>query len=160
MRDQRFIAAHRGGPLDIKRHRLLARWAADCAEHLIHHFKLVSDDARPLHAIELAREWAKGNVSTGACMKASVAAHAAARAVHDPAAVAAARAAGHAVATAHFAEHALGPIVYGQKTMLAAGESATRELAWQKKKLPAAVRELVLSALEHPKFTAKRKPPT
>lgn len=157
MRDQRFIALHRGGPLDLKRHRLLARWAADCAEHLIHHFTVVSDDARPLRAIELAREWAKGGVSTGACMKASVAAHAAARAVQDPAAVAAARAAGHAVATAHFAEHALGPVVYGRKTMLAAGESFARELAWQKKKLPAAVRVLVLSALQNPRFAATTK---
>ena len=157
MRDQRFIAEHRGGPLDMKRHRMLARWAAACAEHLIHHFTLVSDDERPLRAIAVAREWAKGNVSTGACMKASVAAHAAARAVKDPAAVAAARAAGHAVATAHFADHALGPIVYGRKAMLAAGASLSRELAWQKKKLPAAVRALDLSALQTSKFSANPK---
>lgn len=157
MRDQRFIAEHRGGPLDMKRHRLLARWAADCAEHLMYHFTCVSDDERPLRAIDLAREWAQGKVSTGACMKASVAAHAAARAVEDPAAVAAARAAGHAVATAHFAEHALGPVVYGRKTKLAAGESFARELTWQKKKLPAGVRVLVLSALQNPRFAATTK---
>ena len=34
MRDRRFVAVHRGGPLDRERHRLLAVWAAECAEHL------------------------------------------------------------------------------------------------------------------------------
>src|SRR5688500_4191886 len=105
MRDPRFVAAHRGGPLDLASHRLLAAWAAGCAEHLLPLFEAHSSDERPRRAVETGRAWSRGEVPVGAAQKAAVGAHAAARAVTDPAAVAAARAAGHAVATAHAADH-------------------------------------------------------
>ena len=35
MRDKRFKAEHRGGPLSLTKHRLLALWAADCVEHAL-----------------------------------------------------------------------------------------------------------------------------
>jgi hypothetical protein len=35
MRDIRFKAMHRCGSLDRYRHRLLAAWAANCAEHVL-----------------------------------------------------------------------------------------------------------------------------
>ncbi len=34
-RDRHFVALHRGGSLDLASHRLLASWAADCAEHVL-----------------------------------------------------------------------------------------------------------------------------
>ncbi|NTU84260.1 MAG: hypothetical protein HGA45_33660, partial [Chloroflexales bacterium] len=76
--------------------------------------------------------------------------HAAARAATDPAAIAVARAAGHAVATAHMADHAKGPVYYARKAMLAAGgaagkEAAERERAWQLEQLPEAIRTLIVS---------------
>lgn len=147
MRDRRFVAEHRGGPLSKAHHRLMASWAADCAEHVLPLFEAGSRDARPRQAIETARAWARGEVTVGAAQKASVAAHAAARAVKDPAAVAAARAAGHAVATAHMAEHSLGPVIYGAKAVVAAGGSISEERAWQMKRLPRGVRTLVKSAV-------------
>ncbi len=64
------------------------------------------------------------------------------------AAVAVARAAGHAVATAHFSDHSLGPVIYVAKAVEAAGGSATDEHAWQLTRLPDEVRALVISALE------------
>ena len=79
MRDRRFVAAHRGGPLDKDSHIFLARWAADCAEAVLHFFAQVSDDQGPKRAIETARAWANGDVKTGVAMKDSVASHAAAR---------------------------------------------------------------------------------
>ena len=148
MRDKRFVAAHRGGPLALAQHRLLAAWAADCAEHLLPLFELHSADDRPQRAIEIGRAWVRGEVKTGVAQRAAVAAHAAARHATDEAAVAVARAAGHAVATAHFADHSLGPVIYGAKALEAAGGSADAERAWQLARLPDEVRALVLSALE------------
>ena len=147
MRDRRFVAAHRGGPLSKAHHRLLASWAADCAEHVLPLFEAKSKNLQPRQAIATARAWARGEVTVGAAQKAAVAAHAAARAVKDPAAVAAARAAGHAVATAHMAEHSLGPIIYAAKAVRAAGGSISGERAWQMKRLPRGVRALVKSAV-------------
>ncbi len=79
MRDRRFVAVHRGGPLDKSSHVFLIRWAADCAEEVLHLFQQHSSDDRPEKAIEIARQWSNGSVTTGVAMKASLAAHAAAR---------------------------------------------------------------------------------
>jgi hypothetical protein len=136
----------------MAKHRLLAQWAADCAAHLLPLFEKVSPDPRPRRAVAVGHQWAGGQVRTGLAMKAAVAAHAAARSVNDPAAVAAARAAGHAVATAHFAEHALGVVVYGLKAVEAAGRSAAAERRWQLKRLPKSLRALVESALQADRF--------
>lgn len=147
MRDQRFVARHRGGPLSKNNHQRLAAWAADCAEHVLPLFEARRRDSRPRQAIAVARAWARGEVTVGAAQKAAVAAHAAARAAKHPAAVAAARAAGHAAATAHMAEHSLGPVIYGAKAVQAAGGSPEHERAWQFRQLPRGVRALVKSAV-------------
>lgn len=151
-RDTRFVAVHRGGLLDVTRHRLLANWAADCAEHVLPIFtaKHPADD-RPRRAIEAARAWSRGEATVGEARKAAFAAHAAARSASDPAAREVARAAGHAVATAHMADHELGAAAYAIKAVrlaspeseaMAAGE---RECQWQREQLPEVIRELVLS---------------
>jgi hypothetical protein len=148
MRDKHFVAIHRGGLLNRENHRLLAAWAADCAEHVLPLFEKCSPDDRPRRAIETARAWARGDVPVGDAQKAAVAAHAAARAVKDKAAIATARAAGHAVATAHMADHSFGPTIYAVKAVEAAGGSADVERNWQIEHLPDEIRELVVSGLE------------
>jgi hypothetical protein len=80
-------------------------------------------------------------------MKASVAAHAAARQVKDKAAIAAARAAGQAVATAHFADHSMGALLYALKALEAAGGASGPELELQLAKLPDHLREPVSSGV-------------
>jgi hypothetical protein len=156
VRDNRFKAVHRGGPLDIHRHRLLAAWAADCAEHVLPLFaeKYPQDD-RPRRAIETARAWARGEVTVGQARAAAPEAHTAARDATDDAARAAARAAGHAGATAHMADHALQAAAYALQAVQAASISgrddvttADRERAWQQERLPQEIRALVLSARE------------
>ena len=87
------MAAHRGGLLDRDSHNPLARWAADCADGVLHLFSQSSNDNRPSRALEIARAWANGDVKTGEAMKASIASHAAARGITDKPAIAAARAA-------------------------------------------------------------------
>jgi hypothetical protein len=89
MRDRRFIAIHRGGPLDRASRALPARWAADCAERVLPLFAKASENARPARALEVARAWAKGEVAIGTAMKASLGSHAAARETTGKAAVAA-----------------------------------------------------------------------
>ena len=86
--------------------------------------------------------------SVGDARKAAVEAHAAARNVKEGPATAAARAAGHAVATAHMADHCLGPAIYGVKAVAWAGESGESERRWQLDRIETALRGLVVSALE------------
>jgi len=150
MRDRRFVAVHRGGPLSPAEHRLLALWAAACAESVLPLYEAAASDGRPRNAIALARAWARGGLTFGAAREASLAAHAAAREASaaglGPAAVAAARAAGQAVATAHAADHSLGAALYALKAARAAGRAVEAERAFQDASLPEPVRILVLSA--------------
>ena len=147
MRDRRFVAAHRGGPLDRASHVFLARWAAGCAERVLPLFTRCSDDRRPQDALVTARKWANGEVKTGAAMKASLAAHAAARAAKDKAATAAARAAGQAVATAHAADHSMGALLYSLKALEASGRPSEAALQHQLAKLPEHLRRPVTSGV-------------
>ena len=63
-RDPRLVAIHRGGLLDVASHRLLASWAADCAEHVLPLFTAkYPEDDRPRRAIETARAWSRGEAS-------------------------------------------------------------------------------------------------
>jgi hypothetical protein len=111
VRDKRFVALHRGGELTLEHHQLLIQWAHDCAEHLLPLFGAMVDEHLP-HALEVATAWGRGEASVGEAQKAAVAAHRVARETLDPAGVAVARAVGHAVATAHMADHALGAVWY------------------------------------------------
>jgi hypothetical protein len=145
MRDKRFIAEHRGGPLKKKQHRQLINWACACAEHVLPLFGEKIDE-RLIHALIIAREWEKGTASVGDAMKASLDAHAVARESSDPVAIVVARAVGHSVATAHMADHSLGPALYALKAVKKAGKSVDQERKWQNEQLQSEIRELVLSA--------------
>src|SRR5690606_23662845 len=64
VRDPRLITIRRGGLLQDAHHRLIALWAADCAQHVLHFFEQEQpDDDRPRRAIEQARAWARGEVT-------------------------------------------------------------------------------------------------
>jgi hypothetical protein len=63
IRDPRLVTVRRGGTLSDADHHLLATWAADCAEHVLHFFEEEQPaDERPRRAIELARAWVRGEV--------------------------------------------------------------------------------------------------
>lgn len=153
-RDPRFVTIRRGGTLEDAQHRLLAIWAAACAEHVIHYFESqYPDDNRPRRAIEQARAWARGEISMTQAREAAYAAHAAARATIG-AAREVARAAGHAAATAHMADHELGAAAYAIRAVRAASpadgrdETGRIECRWQREHLPDAIRALVLADQE------------
>jgi hypothetical protein len=150
-RDPRFVTVRRGGSLEDKTHRMLAAWAADCAEHVLHLFsEKRPGDGRPARAIGQARAWARGEITMTQARDAAYAAHEAAREASGSARLAA-RAAGHAVATAHMADHELGAAAYAIKAVLDSsaekeGKSAAeREREWQRSILPEGIRELVIS---------------
>jgi len=63
-RDPRFITIRRGGTLTDSDHRLLALWAATCAEHVLHLFESAQPaDQRPRQAIAQARAWVRGEIT-------------------------------------------------------------------------------------------------
>jgi hypothetical protein len=149
VRDARFITVRRGGSLEDRDHRLLAVWAADCAAHVLHHFvRARPEDPRPRRAIELARAWARDEVTWAEARTAAGHANAAARDLRG-AARHAAYAAGQAAAVGHVAAHELGAAAYAIRAASAAatddGEQAGgRECRWQREQLPDAIRDLVL----------------
>jgi hypothetical protein len=63
VRDARFVTIRRGGTLTDSDHRLLALWAASCAEHVLDLFESAQpEDSRPREAVEHARAWVRGEV--------------------------------------------------------------------------------------------------
>jgi hypothetical protein len=150
IRDPRFITVRRGGTLDDDDHRLLAIWAADCAEHVLDHFERARpEDDRPRRAIELGRSWARGEIPWAEARTAAGHANAAARDLGGPARHAA-YGAGQAAAVGHVAAHELGAAAYAIRAARAAApadesEAAGRlECQWQRTQLPREIRELVL----------------
>ena len=145
MRDRRFVAVHRGGPLTKEQHHQLIQWACDCSEHVLNLFG-GRIDPRLVDALSVAIAWKQGKASVGDARKASLGAIAVANESRDKTATAVARAVGHAVATAHMADHSLGPALYGLKAIKSAGGSIDEERKWQNAQLPPEVRDLVLTA--------------
>ncbi|SIM84825.1 hypothetical protein CSP5_1842 [Cuniculiplasma divulgatum] len=63
-RNLRLVTIRRGGTLNDSDHRLIAKWAADCAQHVLHLFQEERpDDSHPRIAIEQALAWARGECS-------------------------------------------------------------------------------------------------
>jgi hypothetical protein len=149
-RDPRFITIRRGGTLTNSDHQLLARWAAACAEHVLHLFESARpSDHRPRQAIEQIRAWTRGETTMSQSRAAGGHAMAAAR-VLSGAPRHAAFAAGQAAVVAHVAAHELGAAAYAIKAARAvapAGENdraGRLECRWQRQQLPDAIRGLVL----------------
>ena len=150
VRDPRFITVRRGGTLQDDDHRLLAVWAADCAEHVLPYFERARpEDDRPRQAIDHARAWARGEITMTQSRTAAGHANGAARDLRGPARHAA-YAAGQAAAVAHVAAHELGAAAYAIRAARAAAAEDEREGAgrmecqWQRAQLAREIRDLVL----------------
>ena len=150
VRDPRLVTVRRGGTLTDEHHRLLAMWAAECAEHVLPLFETERpDDARPREAIDAARTWAAGGAAMMATRAMGGHAMGAARDLRGAPRFAA-YSAGQAAVVAHVAEHDLGAAAYAIKAAVAAapaeqaGAVRRRECQWQRDRLPDAVRDLVI----------------
>ena len=131
----------------------LAIWAARCAQRVLPLFqKAYPNDPRPRQAIAACRTWIRtGLFNMADIRRASLAAHAAARAAIDnPPACFAARAAGQAVATAHVPQHALGSAYYALKARAAAHPThaqtkLAQEQAYQSRHFPKSLNPDILN---------------
>lgn len=140
---------HSPGPLTLseEERRVVALWAADCAERVLPIFEVAApNDTRPREAIEGARAFARGEMRIGPVRTLSAKAHAAAREINVPSATAAARAAGHAAGVAHMAAHARG-VAYAA---IAAGlaklsdpNATAEESLWQVENASPTVRKII-----------------
>jgi hypothetical protein len=153
VRDKRFILLRRGGTMTDNIHRLLALWAADCAEHVLPIFEAVRpNDDRPRLAIEATRAWANGEIKVTQSKEAAGASQNAARELTgvSEAARMAALSAGQAAVVAHVAAHELGAAAYAIRAVMESVPKPDREAArvaeceWQRSRLPIDIRELVL----------------
>ncbi|MBA3021776.1 putative immunity protein [Propionicimonas sp.] len=117
--------------------RVLARWAAVCAEHALPLFN--SDDSTAdlivRDALARAAAFARGESTAAAEIRLRMAAVKAASSASTPAGAAAARSVAQAAAVAHLAAHALGAAAYAVKAVTLARPdhpgAAGEELAWQ-----------------------------
>ena len=131
-------------------HHLLAIWAAQCAQHVLHYFEDVRpNDDRPRRAIELTHAWVNGEIAMKQARMAAFASNAAAREVSGAAKVAA-LSAGQAAAVAHVAAHELGAAAYAIRAVMAASPEDKKEMVrhqechWQRERLPERIRDLVI----------------
>lgn len=116
--------------------RIVAAWAADCAQRVLCVFEAEAPgDRRPRDAIARTRAFARGELDVVEEIRRRFVGGGAARDVRAPAAAAAARAAGQAAAVAHMGAHALGAAAYAAKAAgLAAPDphaAVAREIRWQ-----------------------------
>ena len=120
--------------LSLEDRRLLAGWAADCAEHVLAlHSSDLPADRRVREAIDHAREFAAGGLDVQAAIRGRGGeAGAAARDAASPAGRAAAYAAEQAAAVAHMGAHALGAAGYAAKAWVLSERPERRDdvLAW------------------------------
>ncbi len=150
LRELRFVTIRRGGTLTDEDHRLLALWAASCAEHVLGLFASARPaDPRPRQSIEQARTWAAGEVTMMQARAASGHSMGAARDLRGAPRLAA-YVAGQAGAVGHVAAHELGAAAYAIKAARAgapaddAEEAGREECRWEREQLPETIRELVL----------------
>jgi hypothetical protein len=125
--------------------RLVAAWAADCAERVLWLFEAEApDDDRPRALITRTRAFARGELNAAEEIRRRFAGGVGAGEVKAPAAAAAARAAGQAVAICHMGAHALGAAAYAVKAVGLADqdrpEAVEDEIRWQLDHMSAEVR--------------------
>ena len=143
--------------LTLESLRAIGGWAADCAERASSVFETrAGSDSRPHAAIEGIREFAGGGKRTARLRSLAVEANAAAREVGDPAAAAAARAAGlaaasaytHPLADVHQTTHIVGPAAYAALALELdhAGDPSVgdAEVRWAIEHAPSEAREVLL----------------
>ncbi|CCH77496.1 conserved hypothetical protein [Nostocoides japonicum T1-X7] len=125
--------------------RRVAAWAADCAERVLGLFEAEAPaDDRPRAAIARARAYARGELDTAEEIRRRFVGGVPAGEVTAPAAAAAARSAGQAVAVCHMGAHALGAAAYAVRAAGLADpdrpEVVDDEIRWQLDQMTADVR--------------------
>src|SRR4051794_31690754 len=126
--------------------RIVAGWAADCAEHVLVLFETEAPgDHRPGDLIARTRAFARGELATAEEIRRRFHGGVGTTEVKLPAAAAAARAAGQSVAVCHMGAHALGAAAYAARAAELAHPdrpgAAEEEIRWQLDRMSAPVRD-------------------
>lgn len=136
--------------------RAIGAWAADCAERVLPTYESRDGaDGRPRAALAGIRQFAEGGRRVARLRTLALDAHAAAREIGDPAAAAAARAAGTAAASAythplrdvHQTKHVVGAAAYAARALELDGDDEAlgdRMVAWAIEHAPAEAHEVLL----------------
>ncbi|BAJ76495.1 hypothetical protein MTES_3531 [Microbacterium testaceum StLB037] len=122
--------------------RLVAAWAADCAERVLPLFEAEAPhDDRARDGIRRARAFARGELDAAGEIRRRFVAGRASQSATSPAGKAAAWAAGQAAGVAHMGAHALGAAAFAAKAAELAdpGRGGAVERAWQIDRMDAAV---------------------
>jgi hypothetical protein len=143
--------------LSLESLRAVGGWAADCAERALSVYETHADsDSRPRAAIEGIREFAAGAKRMARLRSLACEANAAAREVGDPAAAAAARAAGlaaasaytHPLADVHQTKHIVGAAAYAALALELDQDGdpgvSDAEIRWAIEHAPSEAREVLL----------------
>ena len=143
--------------LSLESLRALGSWAADCAERALPVYETHADsDSRPRAALEGIRVFANGGKRTAQLRTLALSAFSAAREANDPAAAAAARAAGlaassaytHPLAEVQQTKHIVGPAAYAALALeLNQGGDHSigdNEVIWAVEHVTQKVREILL----------------
>ncbi len=141
--------------LSLESLRALGSWAADCAERALPIYEQHAEaDSRPRAALEGIRVFAAGGKRTAQLRTLALAAMSAAREINNPAAAAAARAAGlaassaytHPLADVQQTKHIVGPAAYAALAveLNGGGDHAIgdREVLWAIEHVTPQVREI------------------
>ena len=116
--------------------RLVAGWAADCAERVLPVFETEAPgDERPRALIARARAYARGELSAAEGIRRRLEGGVGVGEVRAAAAMAAARSAGQAAGVCHMGAHGLGAAAYGVHAVMLAQpdrpQAAEDEIRWQ-----------------------------
>lgn len=131
--------------LSLEDRRIVAGWAADCAERVLPLFEAEApSNTVARDAIARARAFGRGELDAATEIRRRLVAGRAARSASTPAGAAAARSAAQAAGVAHMGAHALGAAAYAVMA-LALSEPGRPgvvelELGWQLDRLPDAAR--------------------
>ena len=148
MRDKKWVLEHRGGALKKEQQKQLVKWAIDCVNHIL---PLLDNNVNEkiINAINTGNNWIIGNAKTGDAIKSAREILKYVRTLDNELEIAITRAAGHAVATAHMADHSMGAAKYCLDAIKIIGGSIENEVKWQIKNIPNGLEELVLEGLKN-----------
>jgi hypothetical protein len=151
MRDKNWILEHRGGYLNKERQKQLMKWAINCVNHLL---PLLNSNINEkiMDAINIGNNWIIEKAKTIDAINKSREIINYVKTLNNEPEIAITRAAGHAVATAHMADHSMGAVYYGLKAIKITGGSIESEINWQIKHIPNEIKELVLERLKDRKI--------
>ena len=102
-----------------------------------------------INAINTGNNWINEDARTGDAIKSAREILKYVRTLNNELEIVITRAAGHAVATAHMADHSLGTVKYSLDAAKIVRGSIEKEIEWQIKNIPNELKKLVLEGLKN-----------